>query len=88
MTLQSVITTIIGVVMSLPRTLKHVSFMSMFSAAAMGIAILLFLVFAGIEAHPDYGYFGNWPKDTRINDGRVKSVRGLYRYFEEISTHY
>jgi len=58
----SVITTIMGVVMSLPRTLKHVSFMSMFSAACMGIAILLFLVFAGIEDHPGLGYGGAYPK--------------------------
>lgn len=51
----SVIVTIMGVVMSIPRTLKHVSFMSMFSAACMGIAILLFMVFAGIEEAPLYG---------------------------------
>jgi hypothetical protein len=34
----SVIVTLMGIVMSIPRTLKHVSFMSMFSAACMGIA--------------------------------------------------
>jgi hypothetical protein len=58
----SVIVTIMGVVMSIPRTLKHVSFMSMFSAACMGIAILLFLVYAGIEVAPGYGYNGTYPK--------------------------
>lgn len=58
----SVIVTIMGIVMSLPRTLNHVSFMSMFSAACMGIAILLFLVFAGTEDHPLYGYNGVYPK--------------------------
>ena len=58
----SVIATIMGVVLSLPRTLNHVSFMSMFSAACMGIAILLFLIFAGTEAHPGYGYNGIYPK--------------------------
>ncbi|KAK7721314.1 hypothetical protein SLS64_001610 [Diaporthe eres] len=57
----SVIVTIMGIVMSVPRTLKHVSFMSMFSAACMGIAILLFLVFAGIEPAPLYGYNGDYP---------------------------
>ncbi|KAK4580216.1 hypothetical protein LTR86_000419 [Recurvomyces mirabilis] len=56
----SVIVSIMGVIMSLPRTLKHVSFMSMFSASAMGLAILLFLVFSGIEAHPGLGYSGEW----------------------------
>jgi hypothetical protein len=58
----SVIVTIMGVVMSLPRTLRHVSFMSMFSAACMGVAILLFLIFAGIEDNPLYGYNGVFPK--------------------------
>ncbi|KAF2111270.1 putative amino acid transporter [Lophiotrema nucula] len=57
----SVITTLMGIVMSLPRTLKHVSFMSMFSAACMGLAILLFMVFAGIEKAPGYGYNGDYP---------------------------
>jgi hypothetical protein len=57
----SVIVTIMGIVMSVPRTLNHVSFMSMGSAACMGIAILLFLVFAGIEDAPGYGYGGDYP---------------------------
>lgn len=62
----SVITTLMGIVMSLPRTLKHVSFMSMGSAACMGIAILLFLIFAGIEDAPYYGYNGNYPTDGLV----------------------
>jgi hypothetical protein len=58
----SVIITIMGTIMSLPRTLNHVSLMSIFSAACMALAILLFLVFAGIEDHPLYGYNGVYPK--------------------------
>jgi len=57
----SIIIMIVGIFMSLPRTLRHVSFMSMFSAACMGLAILLFLVFSGIEAAPGYGYNGDYP---------------------------
>jgi hypothetical protein len=38
----------------------------MFSAACMGIAILLFLVFAGTEDHPLYGYSGNYPKAGKV----------------------
>ncbi|KAJ5245900.1 hypothetical protein N7468_000883 [Penicillium chermesinum] len=57
----SVIATIMGIVMAVPRTLQHVSFMSMFSSAFMGLAILLFLIFAGIENAPLYGYGGNYP---------------------------
>lgn len=62
----SVITTLIGVIMSLPRTLNHVSFMSMFSAFCMGIAILLFLIFAGIEDAPGFGYGGAYPKQGPV----------------------
>ncbi|CAO1618131.1 unnamed protein product [Sympodiomycopsis kandeliae] len=57
----SAISTIIGIIFSVPRTLNHVSFMSIFSAACMAIAILLFMVFAGIEDHPVLGYQGDYP---------------------------
>ncbi|RDW94987.1 hypothetical protein BP5796_00750 [Coleophoma crateriformis] len=62
----SIIVMLMGIVMSVPRTLKHVSFMSMFSAACMGIAILLFLVFSGIEKAPLYGYNGDYPTDGLV----------------------
>ncbi|KAE8444803.1 hypothetical protein EG329_014263 [Mollisiaceae sp. DMI_Dod_QoI] len=62
----SAIAALMGIVMSLPRTLRHVSFMSMFSAAAMGIAILLFLIFAGIEKAPLVGYNGDYPTDGLV----------------------
>lgn len=57
----SVIATAIGIVFSIPRTLNHVSLMSIFSAICMGIAIILFMVFAGIEDHPVIGYQGAYP---------------------------
>ncbi|KAL7420679.1 hypothetical protein Q5752_004630 [Cryptotrichosporon argae] len=56
-----VVTAIIGVLVSIPRTLKHVSIMSVVSATCMGIAILLSLIYSGIEANPLYGYSGNFP---------------------------
>lgn len=62
----SVICMLIGIVMSIPRTLRHVSFMSMGSAFCMAIAILLFLVFAGIEDAPGYGYSGDYPTDGPV----------------------
>lgn len=62
----SIIVMLMGIVMSIPRTLRHVSFMSMFSAACMAVAILLFLVFAGIEEAPLYGYNGDYPKDGAV----------------------
>lgn len=62
----SIIVGLMGIIMSLPRTLKHVSFMSMGSAACMGLAILLFLIFSGIEAAPGYGYGGDFPADGAV----------------------
>ncbi|KAK5557709.1 hypothetical protein LTR46_003887 [Exophiala xenobiotica] len=62
----SIIVMLMGIVMSAPRTLNHVSFMSMFSAACMALAILLFLIFAGIEDAPLYGYYGNYPTDGPV----------------------
>lgn len=53
---------IMGIVFSLPRTLKDVSKMGVFSAVSMGIAILLALIFSGIEDHPLAGYGGKWPE--------------------------
>lgn len=51
----SVIATIMGIVLSLPRTLHHVSTVSMFSSGCMAISILLFMIFAGIQDHPGQG---------------------------------
>lgn len=79
----SVIVMLMGIVLSIPRTLAHVSFMSMFSgeyhfsptflncrsdltAFCMGMAILLFLIFAGIEKAPLVGYNGNYPSDGPV----------------------
>jgi hypothetical protein len=50
-----------SVIVSLPRTLNHVSLMSIVSAVCMAIAIILSLVYAGIEDAPLYGYGGNYP---------------------------
>ncbi|ORY24450.1 transmembrane amino acid transporter protein-domain-containing protein [Naematelia encephala] len=66
------ISAIIGIIVSLPRTLKHVSIMSVVSAICMGIAILLSLIYVGIEDAPLYGYGGNYP-----TLGPVKTSTGL-----------
>ena len=51
-----VVTAILGMIVSLPRTLNHVSLMSIVSAASMAIAILLSLIYVGIEDHPGGKY--------------------------------
>lgn len=50
-----VITALMSFVFSIPRTLKHVSLMGIVSAICMGIAMLLTLVYSGIQDHPVYG---------------------------------
>ncbi|EMC94292.1 hypothetical protein BAUCODRAFT_228522 [Baudoinia panamericana UAMH 10762] len=62
----NIIIMIMGIVCSVPRTLKHVSFMSIFSAFFMGLSILLFMIFAGIEPAPGYGYNGDYPTDGPV----------------------
>jgi hypothetical protein len=68
------IATIMGIVFSLPRTLKHVSLMSIFSAICMGIALLLSVIYSGIEAHPGKGY---GPKGVYPGLGPVKTHGGF-----------
>lgn len=60
-TVFAIISTIIGIVFSIPRTLNHVSYMSIVSAIFMGISVMLFMVFSGIEANPSAGYGGDYP---------------------------
>jgi len=57
-----VITALMCFFFSIPRTLKHVSFMGVVSAICMAIAMLLTLVYSGIQDHPVYGYNGVWPE--------------------------
>ncbi|PWY96084.1 amino acid transporter [Aspergillus sclerotioniger CBS 115572] len=63
----SAICMVMGIIISAPRTLHHVSFMSMFSSACMGVSILLFLIFAGIEKAPLVGYNGDYPTDGPVH---------------------
>lgn len=62
----AIISALMGIITSLPRTLNHVSLMSIFSAACMAIAVLLFLIFAGTEDHPLYGYDGVYPEAGQV----------------------
>lgn len=51
----SAVTVFICFFVSLPRTLAQLSHLGTFSAITMGIAVLLALIFAGIQDHP-FGY--------------------------------
>lgn len=49
----SVITTFVCFIFALPRTFHNMSYLSLFAAATMFIAMVLCIVFAGIQEHPD-----------------------------------
>ncbi|KAK9899096.1 hypothetical protein P389DRAFT_43887 [Cystobasidium minutum MCA 4210] len=57
-----IVTAIMSLVFSIPRTLQHVSLMGIGSAICMAIAMLLTLIYSGIQDHPGYGYSGTWPE--------------------------
>jgi hypothetical protein len=48
----SAITAIICFVVSLPRTLNQLAGLGTFSAVTMGLAVLLAVIFSGIQSHP------------------------------------
>ncbi|KAI1784526.1 transmembrane amino acid transporter protein-domain-containing protein [Ganoderma leucocontextum] len=48
----SAVATVICFVFTLPRTLSELSHLGLFSAVTMGIAVLLAIIFAGVEDHP------------------------------------
>jgi hypothetical protein len=51
----AVIAALMSFVVSLPRTLSQLSHMGVFSAATMGLAVLLSIIFAGVQKRP-FGY--------------------------------
>ncbi|KAK7438609.1 hypothetical protein VKT23_017943 [Stygiomarasmius scandens] len=72
-----VISAVICFVISLPRTLEQMSGMGVFSAVTMGIAVLLAIIFAGIEGHP-FGYTpGDEPLVTVIPVRGTSFVSGM-----------
>lgn len=48
----SVVTVVVCFFISLPRTLDQMGSLGVFSAVTMGIAILLCIIFAGVQSHP------------------------------------
>ncbi|KAK7047771.1 hypothetical protein VNI00_006099 [Paramarasmius palmivorus] len=73
----SVISAIVCFVVSLPRTLSQLAHLGTFSAVTMGIAVLLAIVFAGIQDHP-FGYIaGDEPVVTAISLPGTTYVAGM-----------
>ena len=57
----AVIVMIISIIFTIPRSLGHVSIITTASAICMGLSILLFMIYAGIEDHPVAGMQGSYP---------------------------
>ncbi|KAJ8517210.1 hypothetical protein ONZ45_g5586 [Pleurotus djamor] len=56
----SAVSAIVCFVFSLPRTLSQLSALGAFSAITMGIAVLLAIIFSGVQSHP-FGFTGEAP---------------------------
>ncbi|KAF8057583.1 transmembrane amino acid transporter protein-domain-containing protein [Lyophyllum atratum] len=73
----AVITAIICFVFTLPRTLNQLSYIGIFSAVTMGIAVLLAIIFAGVQSHPA-GYIpGSQPIVTTFPVAGTNFVSGM-----------
>ncbi|ODV94526.1 hypothetical protein PACTADRAFT_76162 [Pachysolen tannophilus NRRL Y-2460] len=87
----SVATAVICLVISLPRTFSQMSLVGIFSAATMFIAVLLSLIFAGIQTHPD-GWDGTpvqynlWPvQGTTYVSGMSAFLNIVYTFVGQIT---
>ncbi|KAI0090752.1 transmembrane amino acid transporter protein-domain-containing protein [Irpex rosettiformis] len=73
----SVVTAVVCFFVSLPRPLSQMSHLGTFSAVTMGIAVLLAIIFAGIQDHP-FGYKeGIEPLVTRLPVAGTTYVAGM-----------
>lgn len=88
----SAITAVFCFFLSLPRPLSQLSTLGTFSAATMGIAVLLAIVFAGVQDHP-FGYVAGdepivhlfAPKGTTYVAGMSAFLNILYTFVGQIT---
>ncbi|KAJ3900758.1 transmembrane amino acid transporter protein-domain-containing protein [Lentinula edodes] len=72
----SAISAVICFTCSLPRTLKQMSWLGVFSAATMGIAVLLAMIFSGVQDFPP-GFTGQLPIVTVIPVPQTTYIAGM-----------
>lgn len=77
----SAITAIICFVFSLPRTLNQLGGLGTFSAITMGLAVLLAVIFSGIQSHPA-GFTGAAPIVTSLPVPGTTFVVGMSKFEE------
>lgn len=87
-----VVTAIACFLCSLPRTFSHMSIVGYFSAATMFVAVILAMIFAGIQSHP-YGYekeetpvkWHAWPKETNYVNIMSAVLNIVYTFVGQIT---
>lgn len=87
-----VVTAIICFLFSLPRTFSHMSVVGYFSAATMFIAVVLSMVFAGIQDHPNHYeesvpvHYNLWPEEgTTYVAGMSAFLNIVYTFVGQIT---
>lgn len=79
----SAVSAVICFFVSLPRTLNQLSGLGVFSAVTMGIAVLLAIIFSGVQDHP-FGYTGDAPIVTAVPVKGTTYVMGEFAAFVEL----
>ena len=73
----SLVTAVICFFVSLPRPLAQLSGLGVFSAMTMGLAVLLSMIFAGVQSHPFAFIPGENPIVTRLPVKGTTYVAGM-----------
>ncbi|KAF9267084.1 hypothetical protein L218DRAFT_856240 [Marasmius fiardii PR-910] len=82
----AVVSTLICLLCSLPRTFSQLAHLGTFSAVTMGIAVLLSIIFAGIQGHP-FGYIeGDEPIVTAFPVAGTTFVSGMSAFLNIMYT--
>uniref|UniRef100_A0A0W0F1G1 Amino acid transporter transmembrane domain-containing protein n=1 Tax=Moniliophthora roreri TaxID=221103 RepID=A0A0W0F1G1_MONRR len=80
----AVISAIVCFLISLPRTLRELAHLGTFSAVTMGIAVLLAIIFAGIQEHP-FGYLSHFPEQHMLLASMSAFLNISYTFIGQIT---
>ncbi|KAG5637470.1 hypothetical protein H0H81_004441 [Sphagnurus paluster] len=69
----AIVSAVICFVFTLPRTLSEMSYIGIFSAVTMGIAVILAIIFSGVQSHPAE-YTGSLPNVTAFPVGGTNFI--------------
>ncbi|KAG6906907.1 hypothetical protein DXG01_011462 [Tephrocybe rancida] len=80
----AVVSACICFVFTLPRTLSQMSYIGLFSAVTMGIAILLTIIFSGVQSHPAEYAPGSDPIVTVIPIAGTTFIQAIFNSMVDI----